>query len=158
MTNLSPSIKSTMRDRYISATLELLRYLVGAIFIWAAIPKISRPFDFLAGVYNYGIVGPKIGLLIAGMLPWCEAIIGCCLLSGLLQAGASAVALVLSMVFVTAQISAIARNLPITCGCFGIDSEVVGAGTLVRSILLLIASLILCLTMKYFPRKAALSV
>ena len=47
----------------------VVRLGLGAMFIASSLPKIRLPYEFLSSVYNYEIVGPKMGVLVAMVLP-----------------------------------------------------------------------------------------
>jgi len=119
---------------------HIIRLGIGAIFVWSGLSKIQRSYEFLTDVYRYELVGPKLGLLIAIVLPWLELIVGVCLLGSVLAAGAFLAAVVLAGMFAFANAYAIHRGLAINCGRFGGDSDTVGYATLFRAIGLLLAA------------------
>ncbi len=97
-----------------------LRWLLGGIFIWAALGKIADPQDFLANLYEYRMPLPEVMLrLVAAVLPWLELICGLTLLLGVWQESALGVIMLLMAVFLAATGQAWARGLDIDCGCFG---------------------------------------
>lgn len=98
--------------------LASLRLGIGFIFLWASLPKLRQPYDFLSNVYAYQLVGPRTGVFIAVVLPWLELIIGICLLGGILVSGAFLTSVALGAVFTIVQASAMYRGLGISCGCF----------------------------------------
>ncbi len=123
--------------------LLILRVTIGVAFIWACAHKIRQPYDFLHAIYSYEIVGPKVGLLVAIMLPWFELLIGMSLLSGLMLGGAFMGVMASCLAFSIANAHAIASELSISCNCFGaIDAGMVGYGTLFRSIMFLICGIV----------------
>jgi hypothetical protein len=91
--------------------------VLGAIFLWTAATKLHHPYDFLLSVYDYRLVGPTLGFWIATALPWLELLLGVSLMSGVLERGGLVVAIGLLCVFAYARISALSRDLPISCGC-----------------------------------------
>ena len=46
------------RQRFFSDFLFVVRLGLGCLFLWSGLPKIRQPYDFLASVYNYELVGP----------------------------------------------------------------------------------------------------
>jgi cobalt-zinc-cadmium efflux system protein len=76
-----------------------MRVALGCLFIYSALPKIRQPYDFLHDVYNYEIVGPKLGLLVAMVLPWMEFMVGVCLLGGIFISGALLVCMGMAAMF-----------------------------------------------------------
>jgi len=47
----------------------VVRIGLGCMFLYSSLPKIRQPYDFLASVYKYELVSPKLGLLIAMVPP-----------------------------------------------------------------------------------------
>jgi hypothetical protein len=132
------------------------RTAIGVIFIWASIQKIQHPYLFLSAVQDYQIVGAKLAMLTAMTIPWIELFLGGLLISGAYQGGALLAASALTAVFVFVQSSAMARGLTISCGCFGSDApELVGFGTIARTMLLLAASLAAFAWPLFFRRGSA---
>lgn len=119
------------------------RYGVGATLVLSALDKLRRPFDFLADVYGYELVGPSLGVAVAMALPWIELVVGLCLIVGVATGGALLGAAVLGLAFSLVQASAMARGLNIACGCGGLGGgEAIGAASLTRALgLLLVAAL-----------------
>lgn len=99
--------------------LFLVRLALGCVFIYSSLPKIRQPYDFLSNVYGYEIVGPKLGLLVAMILPWFELLVGISLLGGIFISGALLAAAAMAAMFTYVISSALYRQLDISCGCFG---------------------------------------
>lgn len=119
-----------------------VRLLIGSVLLWAGLAKARQPYEFLAAVYGYRLVGPSIGLLIAATIPWLEIFVGCCLMTGILLEGSLLVATGLAGSFTLFIASAWHRGLSIRCGCFGGGSDVIDAVVLVRAVCLLVVSLL----------------
>lgn len=119
-----------MRDwRYI------LRAILGVLFIWAALAKISDLSGFAGEVHNFRIVPLALENLFAMTLPWIEVVAGVALVLNVAPRAATAVLGVLLIVFLIAIVSAIIRDLDIACGCFGTrDAAQTGWVTLLRDI------------------------
>jgi putative oxidoreductase len=91
----------------------------GGLFIYAALLKIGAPQDFADAIASYRLLPDAIVNLVALGLPLFELACGMLLLTprhcttGLLS--------VISLlgIFLAALLSAVARNLPVNCGCFG---------------------------------------
>lgn len=104
-------------------------------------PKIRQPYDFLSSVYNYELVGPKLGVLIAMTLPWLELLVGLCLLGGIFVSGALLTSIGMAAMFTFVLASALYRGLEISCGCFGVsDAEIISYSTLIHACLILLFS------------------
>src|SRR5438132_13166595 len=95
----------------------LLRLALGGLFMWTGLTKVEQPYDFLGAVYNYELVGPRMGLWIATLVPWLEVVVGLSLVSGVCQRGGALLALLLLGVFTVAKTFAVAGGLKIACGC-----------------------------------------
>jgi putative oxidoreductase len=106
---------------------KMLRWLLGALFLWAAVSKLANPTEFLGSVYAYQFPLPRGWLKFAAVvLPWVELLTALMLLAGFwLEAALSLTFLLLSVFFLgTGQ--AWLRGLSISCGCF--DLNLVGLG------------------------------
>lgn len=106
---------------------KLVRWILGALLVWAALSKIANPLEFYSGVVAYQLPLPGVVLrAVAMVLPWLELICGLLLLAGLWTRAAAGWALVLFVVFIGATGQAWARGLDIACGCFNL--RVLGLG------------------------------
>ena len=103
--------------------------------------KIALPGSFLEAVVEYRLVPFPVALVVASWLPWLEALVGLALLTRW-HRGAGVVAVILAVLFITAQTSVLARGLSVPCGCFGPTTESVGPASLIRSTLFLILACI----------------
>jgi putative oxidoreductase len=95
---------------------------LGAVFVAAALPKISDPPAFAHMIYNYRLVP---GGLINGMalgMPWVELVAGVTLILGVWKREAALVAGALLLVFVVALGVNLARGHAVDCGCFNLQS------------------------------------
>jgi uncharacterized membrane protein YphA (DoxX/SURF4 family) len=115
------------------------RLVVGGIFIYSAIYKIVDPGNFGRFIWNYHIVPGSLINLMALILPWVELLVGLGLILGILYRGAALLVNGMTVVFIIALASAVARDLNIDCGCFG-DSES-AREALIRDIGLLLLTL-----------------
>ncbi len=118
------------------------RLALGGILLWSCLPKLYQPYDFLSNVYQYELVGPKLGMLVAMALPWMELILGICLLGGIFSGGALLATVALMAVFVFCQGSALYHGLAIACGCFETSNAgFISYATLLRTLLFLALAL-----------------
>jgi len=128
------------KQRLFSGCILVVRLALGCLFMYASLPKIRQPYDFLSAVYSYELVGPKLGMLVAMTLPWLELLVGICLVSGICVGGGFLISAGMAAMFIFVLSSALYRGLDISCGCFSSSSsEVVSYATLTRSIILLLA-------------------
>lgn len=116
-----PDITSSRLFRLLAI---VCRLWLAAILLYAAVPKIQDPAAFAKAIMNYRMVLPIVGMnyvyLMALFLPAMEAVIGVLLILGFWRRGASLLTAAIMLVFIAALASAIARNLNIDCGCFGL--------------------------------------
>ena len=107
-------------------TLELdfriaLRWLLGALLLWAALSKLANLQVFYGNLLAYKLPLPDFLLrLVAIALPWLELLCGLMLLANVRTEVAVAWSAVLFLVFVLATGQAWARGLDISCGCFNL--------------------------------------
>ena|ERR1035437_3553265 len=134
------------------------RLFIGLMFIASGIAKLQQPYDFLQTLYRFHIVGEKVGLLLATVIPWLELCVGACCLCGIMLQGAFALSVLLFSMFTLVQALALANGLSIPCGCFGnvaattpIDIKSVG-----RAVLLLLIAIIALFASTRRSEKAAL--
>jgi uncharacterized membrane protein YphA (DoxX/SURF4 family) len=100
-----------------------LAVLVGAVFLYAGIAKVTDPLHFASDISNYQILPWQVGVRIAFYLPWLEIFCGLALVFHRLFSGAVAITSVLMLVFIGATVAAKARGIDISCGCFGSASS-----------------------------------
>jgi len=130
-----------MKHRLVDGLAIIARLALGVVFIASSIPKLRQPYDFLADVYGYEIVGPKFGLVVAMLLPWLELLVGVCLVGGIFISAALLTAIAMSAMFCFVLASALWRGLEISCGCFNPSSAgIIGYWTLARAAMLLFVS------------------
>ena len=121
--------------------LALVRVTLGLILFSSGFNKAKNPYDFLAAVYDYQVVGPETGLWIARALPLLEMSLGCFLIVGFCRVGSFAISTLVFLLFVVAQVIAYSNGLTINCGC---DSPL-GEGVVSLKSILVTASL-LCIS------------
>ena len=124
------------------------RLMLGGVFVVASIEKIADPSAFATSIGNYRLVSPDVALVVATILPWLELFCGLGLLFGLAARGSALLASLMLFVFTAGVASALARGLDISCGCFTQDPSAgkMGTAKLAENALLLVCSIILCLT------------
>ena len=120
---------------------RLIRFGLGALLLWASVPKIVHPTEFLASIYNYELVSPAIAMVAAAVLPWVEFVVGVCLLSGTCLPGALTVCAATFAVFAFAHASVLYRGMSIDCGCGLVPGDDhVTYFTLARSLFLMLSA------------------
>ena len=133
---------SNKRRKLYKAFVFIIRLALGCVFLYSSLAKIRQPYDFLSDVYGFEMLGPKLGMLLAMVLPWLELFVGICLIGGIFISGALLVSIAMGAMFTFAISSALYRGLNITCGCFGSSSGIISYLTLTRSCLILGSALI----------------
>lgn len=98
----------------------VLRLGLGGLFLLAAFYKLRDPMTFAEAVMAYRMGLPDaLTQLATYAVPWTEVFCGVALVLGLWTRAAAAVFIALIAVFLVGILSVIARDLNITCGCFG---------------------------------------
>jgi len=129
------------RERLVSGFVLVVRLGLGFMFIVSSLPKIQRPYPFLGSVYGYEMVGPKMGVLVAMVLPWVELFAGVCLVGGVFVGGALLASMGMGVLFTFVLGSALYRHLDISCGCFSTSSAgKISYVTLIRAIVITLVS------------------
>ena len=115
---------------------------VGGVFLFAAWDKLLHPAAFAQVIHYYHLVPAALLHPWAHLLPVLEVVLGVALVTGVMRRGAALLAAGLTVVFMIAIASALARGLDISCGCFHTDGgHGVGLDLLVRDLALLAACL-----------------
>jgi len=104
-----------IRNDYLQLT---VRFLVGALFLYAAVPDILDTMGFASSIYNYQLFPSSIIGMSAVFVPWLEVLVGLSLVSGVKARGASLLVSLLVVVFITLAAISTIRGLDIDCGCF----------------------------------------
>ena len=99
------------------------RMILGTVFVYASIDKITHPAGFAKAVYNYQILPDFLINLTAIFLPWLELILGLFLILGLLNEGSICIMTLLLVIFLVAMVFNLARGLDIHCGCFSTSTD-----------------------------------
>ncbi|MGC9364817.1 MAG: MauE/DoxX family redox-associated membrane protein [Fidelibacterota bacterium] len=105
----------------------VIRLILGFLFLYASLDKITNPQKFAEIIYNYRILPVELLNICALLVPWLEALIGLALLLGVWVETAALLLSGITVLFIILIISAILRGLDIECGCFSLDA----AGSLV---------------------------
>ncbi len=97
----------------------VLLVVVGGLFLWAGGMKAADPAAFARQIEDYRLLPPPACAALALYLPWLEIACAVGLVRRSFREGALWVLAILLAVFTLALLSAWARGLNITCGCFG---------------------------------------
>jgi uncharacterized membrane protein YphA (DoxX/SURF4 family) len=124
--------------------LLLFRVIVGFVFIYAGILKISDPAGFSDAINNYNLLPLSFVNFFAITLPWIEVVAGLFLMFGISVKENSFIISVMLVAFILAIAISLGRGLNIECGCFGTSSGTkVGIIKLVENLILLTFSFLL---------------
>jgi hypothetical protein len=99
---------------------------VGGMFLYSGLVKVQQPYDFLSGVYSFGLFSRSVGVLVATMIPSCEIVIGLALIARTCERGALLLAAILCVAFVGVRSLASRDGHVISCYCFGETSGIGG--------------------------------
>jgi putative oxidoreductase len=102
---------------------RIVALIIGGIFIYAGVMKISDPAGFANDIDNYKILPWPLTVRLAFYLPWLEILCGLAVILGLMYRGGLLILTALISIFIAASVIAKARGLDITCGCFGHASK-----------------------------------
>ena len=119
------------------------RFVLGAVFVYAAYVKLRDPWQLFAmSINSYDVLPLAMAEAAAHVIPWVELALGLMVIAGIwLRITGTILSLVL-LTFFTLMVRAYAKGMQINCGCFG-PGEAISPITLVRDGSLLAASLLL---------------
>ena len=103
----------------------LLRFGVGALFVYAGAVKIADPQQFALDVHHYQLTSFTVSVLVATYLPWLEFCAGLALIARRFTLGAPLALAGMMLAFIAALASAWMRGLDIACGCFGREADAI---------------------------------
>jgi uncharacterized membrane protein YphA (DoxX/SURF4 family) len=120
------------------------RYLLAAVFLMAALTKVTDLTGFADQLVLHGGLPERVGVSLAAFLPALELVCGLCLALGVLRREAALLAGVLLLVF---SIYTLTRLTERDCGCFLFPVSAPNAGAawaLTRNAVLLLCSVGVC--------------
>lgn len=106
-------------ERRVSTAVFVVRVVVGAILIAAGALKVGQAASLAAAIAGFRLLPATIVGPLAIGLPYFELMIGAYLVFGLFTRVAATVAAVQFVVYAAAIASAVLRQIPANCGCFG---------------------------------------
>jgi uncharacterized membrane protein YphA (DoxX/SURF4 family) len=95
---------------------------LGAIFIAAALPKISDPPSFAHMIYNYRLLPGGLINISALVMPWVELLAGLALVLGVWVRPARWLVGAMLVAFIIAISINLLRDNAIDCGCFDVSA------------------------------------
>ncbi len=103
------------------------RLIIGGIFIYASFYKIVEPGTFARSIWYYHMVPGSLINLMALILPWLELVTGLALVLGVYYRGSVLLTGVMTVIFIVALSTAIAKGIDIDCGCFKASKSASGS-------------------------------
>ncbi len=120
---------------------RILRFLLGMIFIWSGLTKITNPDSFASVIEAYGLIPNNLSLVTAVLLSTTEIFAGMGLLFDI--RGSLLLTAAMSILFLGILSYGLWLGLDVDCGCFGPEDPEAGAfhnlrSAIFRDILMLI--------------------
>lgn len=113
----------TWRDRLTHPWLTIrVQIALGAIFVAAALPKITDPPSFAHMIYNYRILPGGLINISALVMPWLELLTGLALILGVWVRPARWLIGAMLVTFIVAISINLLRDNAIDCGCFDVGA------------------------------------
>ncbi len=112
----------TKQPAAVGGIVLLTRVILGGLFIFAAVMKLSSPASFAMAIAAFKIIpdhAEHLTRLAAYAVPWVEALCGVCLVLGLWARSAALVLAVLLCGFIAMIASTMLRGMDVSCSCFG---------------------------------------
>ena len=100
----------------------LARLALAGVFVTAALPKIEDPVAFASSVDAFRVINSGLSGWVALCLPWLELVLGIGILLPVIRRASGALIGLLLLLFIVLHLSAWARGLDISCGCFGSET------------------------------------
>ena len=130
---------SSMRVDWLSL---VPRVFLGGFYVVAGAMKIPDPGKFAEAVGNYRLVPHEALNIIAITLPSIEVVAGVLLILGIWLKASAWLINAMTVIFIGAIASAVARGLSIECGCFGtVGGREAGLNAILEDVLLLVCGL-----------------
>ena len=99
--------------------LRVSRWVLAAVMLFAAVPKLMDPPGFAQTIFAYGLLPMALVAPLALTLPWLEAITALGLVLGVARRSAAALILFMMVGFIGGLGFNLAKGNPVDCGCFG---------------------------------------
>lgn len=99
----------------------IFRLILGLVFIYASLDKISNPKVFSDLIDNFHFTPLMLSNVFALILPWMELICGICLIAGYMLRGSNILILFMLLFFILILSQAVYRGIDTHCGCFKVN-------------------------------------
>lgn len=117
------------------------RYLLGTVWLVAGVTKLGQLRSFEHTVAQYRLLPESWTRLVALLLSLSEALVGVCLLGGILIPAMAAYGSFLLFIFSGAMAINLWRRRSIECGCFGPTSSRISWKSITRTVFLALLAL-----------------
>ncbi len=98
-----------------------VRFVLGALFMYASFDKMANPEAFANIIGNYHLLPYQLVNPLAIFLPWLEFFTGLFLIIDKWVKGSLLIYSALLVIFIIALSQALIRGLDISCGCFSVN-------------------------------------
>ena len=115
-----------------------VRLVLGGLFLYAGLSKISQPFHFAAAIQAYQLLPQFLVGLTAVLIPWTETVSAIALLLGRKPRSALLTFIILLAIFIVIIGLTMFRGLDIDCGCGLLANRRVGWLVLAEDVALLL--------------------
>jgi putative oxidoreductase len=134
-------MREILSNRYL---LLASRFVLGMVFLVAAVPKIAQPEAFAVSIEAYEILPTAVVNIVAVVVPWVELLCAVFLIGGARVRPSAALLGAMLLVFIVAISIAVLRGLNINCGCYGGSvGTPVGWGKVLEDVALLVPAWLL---------------
>jgi uncharacterized membrane protein YphA (DoxX/SURF4 family) len=97
----------------------IVRLLLGGVLIAAGVLKVGHSAELASGIAGFRILPPDVVGPIAVALPYVELLLGAYLIAGLFTRTIAVIVAAQFLLYAGAIGSAVVRQIPANCGCFG---------------------------------------
>jgi len=134
-------MKKILSNKYL---LFVTRVIIGFIFLYAGMEKVSDPSGFARAINNYKLLPFSLTNISALILSWTEVSAGILLVFGVRVKENAFIISALLGIFTVAITISLFRGLNIDCGCFGTMSGTkIGILKLLENLLMLLLGILL---------------
>lgn len=115
----------------------LNRVALGAVFVYAAVPKLLDWHKFAEAVSRYDMLPGLLVDFTALVMPALELVVGMMLVMGVYKRSTAWLTILMNLVFMVAMSQALIRGLDTSCGCFANGEDLLTWWDVVRDLVLI---------------------